>query len=489
MKVLDILLEATAPTIYSIGDSHAEGISYDRRITNYAYGGQPSTSQTNYSGTKDGRVTGLDNVPEGSNVIIAQGANDTANSARAHMDSKGKKPLVPPQTIASNVAKIVNAARAKKCKVVFVLFPNGSGRAPGLAKYYSGDYQDEVRNAIKAAVGVPIVDLEGKGLGSDGIHATPSAYKSAAAEAVQLFGTAPAPVVGSAQQPAVVKPTAVAGGFTLAVPATSVGHAGSDVMDVQKVLSALGYDLGPPGVDGIRGKYTKAAIKKYQQEHGLKVDGDAGPETVTSMNAEIAKDPSKFKAVTKSKEQDVKVRAIKPTQLKELPQDSVTKGKLGKLLNFIAAKESSGHYDMMMGGQRHPEILDMTVAELLNFQSTYNKGKRKHTAAAGRYQYMPETLRGYSRRMGIDINTQKFSPEFQDKLAIYTMRYQCRLDAWLDGKVSDGEFLNLVSAVWAAIPRTSGLSTYHDPEEGGNKAGMKSDYALNTLQTIRSATA
>lgn len=488
MKVIDILLEGGTPAIYSIGDSHAEGISYDRRVANYAHGGQPSTSQSNYTGSYNGHPTGIDNVPEGSSVIIAQGANDTANSARAHIDSKGKRPLVPAQTIASNVAKLVNAAKAKKCKVVFVLFPNGSGRAPGLAKYYSGDYQDEVRQAIKNAVGVPVVDLEGKGLSSDGIHGTPAAYKSAAAEAIQLLGkNTNAPVVGSAQQPAPTAPVAIAGAFSLTVPATSVGHAGADVMDVQKVLSALGYDLGPPGVDGIRGKYTKAAISKYQQEHGLQVDGDAGPETVTSMNAVIAKDPAKFKAITKSKEQDVKARPVQQVNFKELPQDSTTKGKLGKLLNFIASKESGGHYDIMMGGRRHPEILDMTIAELLKFQSDYNRGKKNHTAAAGRYQYMPDTLRGYARRMGVDINTQKFSPEFQDKLAIYTMRYQCRLDSWMEGKVSDGEFLNLISAVWAAIPKTSGLSTYDNV--GGNKAGMTSNYALNSLKDIRSATA
>lgn len=488
MKVIDILLEANEGKYYSVGDSHAQGISYDRRIINRAYPGKPSTDPANMNGSFEGHPTGLDNVPNNSFVIIAQGANDTASSARAHVDTKGKTKLVPPATIASNVARLVNAAKSRGMKVVFVLFPNGNGRAPGLAKYYAGDYQEEVRDAIRKAVGVPVVDLGKQQISGDGIHLNPAGYKAAAAEAIQLLGTnTNAPVTGSAQQPAPTASATATGTFSLTVPATSIGHAGADVMDVQKVLAALGYDLGPPGVDGIRGKYTKAAIRKYQQEHGLEVDGDAGPETVTSMNAVIAKDPTKFKAITKSKEQDVKVRPVQQTSFKELPQDSTTKGRLGKLLNFIASKESGGHYDIMMGGRRHPEILDMTIAELLNFQSNYNKGKKNHTAAAGRYQYMPATLRSYAKRMGVDINTQKFSPEFQDKLAIYTMRYQCRLDGWLEGKVSDGEFLNLISAVWAAIPKTTGLSTYDNV--GGNKAGMTSSYALNSLKDIRSATA
>lgn len=490
MKVLDILLEAQEGQYYAVGDSHAQGISYDRRIVNRSYPGKPSTDPANMNGTFEGRPTGLNNVPDNSFVIIAQGANDTASSARGYVDSKGKSKLVPPATIASNVARLVNTAKARGMKVVFVLFPNGNGRAPGLAKYYAGDYQEEVRDAIKKAIGgVPIVDLGTKQISSDGIHLNPAGYKQAAAEAIAQFSSVPNK--GSAQQPAApttTQPTQTAtGSFTMAVPNTSVGHAGAAVMDVQKVLATLGYDLGPPGVDGIRGKYTKAAISKYQQEHGLTVDGDAGPETVTSMNAEIAKNPAKFKGLTKSKEEDVKVRPVQQANLKDLPQDSVTKGKLGKLLNFISAKESGGHYDIMMGGRRHPEILDMTIAELLSFQSNYNKGKKNHTAAAGRYQYMPDTLRNYARRMGVDINKQKFSPEFQDKLAIYTMRYQCRLDGWLDGKVPDGEFLDLISAVWAAIPKTSGLSTYHNV--GGNRAGMTANYALGTLQDIRSATA
>ena len=484
MKILDIITEGVNNVVV-IGDSIAVGLGGSEP---YAKGGISTVEVLNR--VKQFVASGN---AKGALVILSSGAsNSSPIELEGGIKKSGNGGLAP-------VAQQLKALQTAGATVALV--GTGSTKSkmqPGTSwtggKKYAVDLTgvNQQLESMASATGAtflgPLEDFDptmhsGKG---DGIH--PYSGYSKIKQAATSVKPQKSNVEQSAQQPE-RKAVAPAGTFVLTVPATSVGHAGSDVMDVQKVLSALGYDLGPPGVDGIRGKYTKAAIKKYQQEHGLQVDGDAGPETVTSMNAEIAKDPTKFKAVTKSQEKDVKVRAVKPTAMKELPQDSVTKGKLGKLLNFIAAKESSGHYDMMMGGERHPEILNMTVAELLNFQSTYNKGKRKHTAAAGRYQYMPETLRGYSRRMGIDINAQKFSPEFQDKLAIYTMRYQCRLDAWLDGKVTDGEFLNLISAVWAAIPRTSGLSTYHDPEAGGNKAGMKSDYALNTLQTIRSATA
>lgn len=186
MKILDVIIEANEPQIYTVGDSHAEGMSYNKGFINYAHGGQPSTSKFNFSGSYNGHPTGVDNVPKGSIIVVAQGANDTANSARDFVDSKGKIKLVPPATIANNVAKVVDAAKTKG-QVIFVLFPNGNGRAPGLAKYYSGDYQEEVRDAIRNAVGVPVVDLDGKGLSPDGIHGTVGAYKAAGEEVLSLI--------------------------------------------------------------------------------------------------------------------------------------------------------------------------------------------------------------------------------------------------------------------------------------------------------------
>ena len=176
----------TKPKVYAIGDSHGEGLSYTPGIINYAHGGQPSTSSSNYSGEYQGHPTGIDNVPDGSFVVISQGCNDAANSSRANLDSKGKIPLVSPETIANNVVRIVNAALAKRCKVVVVLFPNGD---PNTRPYYGGPYQEKVRQAIRSAVGVPVVDLEGSPLDASGVHAVPSAYKAAGSKVLSIFQT------------------------------------------------------------------------------------------------------------------------------------------------------------------------------------------------------------------------------------------------------------------------------------------------------------
>ena len=61
------------------------------------------------------------------------------------------------------------------------------------------------------------------------------------------------------------------------------GSSGSDVKKLQQSLLAAGYDLGSYGVDGVYGNATAAAVKKYQQDNGLKVDGIAGNQTLGSL--------------------------------------------------------------------------------------------------------------------------------------------------------------------------------------------------------------
>ncbi len=50
-----------------------------------------------------------------------------------------------------------------------------------------------------------------------------------------------------------------------------------NVKDIQQALKELGYDPGP--IDGIRGRKTLKAIKAFQQDKSLVVDGLVGPKT------------------------------------------------------------------------------------------------------------------------------------------------------------------------------------------------------------------
>ena len=63
----------------------------------------------------------------------------------------------------------------------------------------------------------------------------------------------------------------------------SYGAKGSDVKKIQQALIKAGYDVGSSGADGSFGPATQAAIKKYQKDNGLKVDGIVGTNTWGSL--------------------------------------------------------------------------------------------------------------------------------------------------------------------------------------------------------------
>jgi N-acetylmuramoyl-L-alanine amidase len=56
----------------------------------------------------------------------------------------------------------------------------------------------------------------------------------------------------------------------------SLGDRGKEVSDVQKRLRALGYELGREGIDGYFGPRSELALRRFQQERGLYVDGVLG---------------------------------------------------------------------------------------------------------------------------------------------------------------------------------------------------------------------
>jgi hypothetical protein len=58
------------------------------------------------------------------------------------------------------------------------------------------------------------------------------------------------------------------------------GSDGQAVRDLQRQLSALGY---PHAVDGAFGRDTEAALRAFQRDHGLAVDGVAGPRTCAAI--------------------------------------------------------------------------------------------------------------------------------------------------------------------------------------------------------------
>ena len=61
------------------------------------------------------------------------------------------------------------------------------------------------------------------------------------------------------------------------------GCEGADVKVMQGYLLDLGYDLGKWGADGDFGDATELALKEFQRDHGLTVDGQYGPKSHAAL--------------------------------------------------------------------------------------------------------------------------------------------------------------------------------------------------------------
>lgn len=67
------------------------------------------------------------------------------------------------------------------------------------------------------------------------------------------------------------------------------GSTGSEVARMQEYLIALGYHCGTDGADGVFGSATRSAVRKFQQDYGLSVDGVCGPKTWGALIAALGK--------------------------------------------------------------------------------------------------------------------------------------------------------------------------------------------------------
>lgn len=62
-----------------------------------------------------------------------------------------------------------------------------------------------------------------------------------------------------------------------------VGDRGPAVEDIQRRLLALGFDLGPTGVDGVFFGRTERAVRRFQERHALAEDGFVGSLTWAAL--------------------------------------------------------------------------------------------------------------------------------------------------------------------------------------------------------------
>lgn len=81
-------------------------------------------------------------------------------------------------------------------------------------------------------------------------------------------------------------------------PTLRKGSKGDAVVDLQNKLVKLGYYLGPYGVDGDFGTNTEKAVKQFQSDRGLAVDGVVGKKTFEALDKATEKKPADNKLYT-----------------------------------------------------------------------------------------------------------------------------------------------------------------------------------------------
>jgi hypothetical protein len=131
----------------------------------------------------------------------------------------------------------------------------------------------------------------------------------------------------------------------------------------------------------------------------------------------------------------------------------------------------SGNSEKVIG----KKLTDMTIGEIMakGAKKTDSAEKRRDQGlifAAGRYQIIPETLKGLVDS-GIASKDEKFSPEVQDRLGMQLIKQTGATKLAAEGKYDEAQ--NALAKTWAGIP----LATDVVDKKGNLKKAGQSFYA------------
>jgi murein DD-endopeptidase MepM/ murein hydrolase activator NlpD len=154
-------------------------------------------------------------------------------------------------------------------------------------------------------------------------------------------------------------------------------------------------------------------------------------------------------------------------------------GRWKPLFDAIGAGE--GGYTSMYPSENYPNLVNMTIKEVIQFQNQKLKDGRA-SAAVGKYQMLyPEK---YAAAAGLPL-TAKFSPENQDKMAgAYIEKNRGGRD-WLNGKITDEQFGYQLAREFAGLKQPNGVGFYD--KDGRNKATVNWSVTKAALKKIKSS--
>jgi len=150
----------------------------------------------------------------------------------------------------------------------------------------------------------------------------------------------------------------------------------------------------------------------------------------------------------------------------DIPTDG-TGGQWGPLLDLIAGKESGGNYEAMYPSTTLKGATKMTIAEVA----------RRATGAVGKYQQLPQYLVGRAKAAGLNPDKDLYSPENQEKIIINVNIKGRGGQRWLDGKISDEQFMQGLSQEFASLPNANGVFYYQGQRSSMTPAKVKAALA------------
>lgn len=134
--------------------------------------------------------------------------------------------------------------------------------------------------------------------------------------------------------------------------------------------------------------------------------------------------------------------------------------KLDRLLDFIGKAEGAD-YNTIFGGSKL-NLTDMYISDIYKLQDKMIADPKLGHSPVGKWQFNKATLMDYVKKIGIDPDTTKFTPDIQRRLAIVRFYHQIssvpgvaqqKLEAFFNGATQyKNEIQDALATVWASIP-------------------------------------